>query len=387
MTESTPPAVSVVIPTYNRRKRVRQAVASVLAQTFQDLEVIVIDDGSEDGTGEDLAGLDGRVRYRWQANRGVAAARNHGIRLARAPVVAFLDADNRWLPDHLEVLVALLDGHPDARLASTSPEFTVSGDERPQDARLIDPMPAELLSNRTGYVSGVAVRRDALIEVEGFDERLEVGEDDDLWLRLAMRGRFATVRRRTIVRRHTRSGLADRGRRSGVYTEANAVSLRRVKAELERMPGRPDREELLAHARGRLHVLAAVAALERGDLGAAREELARACALLPVLERNPGPILAQLWKSAHGRAALQRRVETAAAVMPNPSCHSTLFFRGYAAAKSLMRGRLWQAGRLVFRRPHLVRPDFLAKAYRPALVLVQRRLAASVHGRRVSEIS
>jgi glycosyltransferase involved in cell wall biosynthesis len=387
MTDCRTPAVSVVIPTYNRRRRVEQAVSSVLAQTFRDFELLVIDDGSEDGTGASLAGLDDRLRYRWQANRGPAAARNRGIRLARAPVVAFLDADVRWLPDHLEVVVAVFARHPEALLTSTCPGFKIAGDEQPQDAQLIDPLPSELLSNGTGYISGVAVRRDALIEVGGLDERLEVAEDDDLWLRLAINGPFATVRRRTIVRRHTRGGLRDRGRRGGIYTEANTVSLRRVIADLVRRPGCADREDLLAYARGRLHVLAAVAALERGDLGAAREDLTQACALAPELERNPGLILGQLWKSAHGRAELQRRVEDAAAAMPNPSCHSALFFRGYAAGSSAMRGRLWKAGRLVLRRPHLVRRDFAAKALRPAAVLIRNRLKEILQGREESSLA
>ena len=95
------PAVSVVIPTYNRRRRVERAVASVLEQTFGDFELLVVDDGSEDGTEGSLAGLDSRLRYLRQANKGPASARNTGIRNSGAPVVAFLDADNRWRPDHL----------------------------------------------------------------------------------------------------------------------------------------------------------------------------------------------------------------------------------------------------------------------------------------------
>jgi glycosyltransferase involved in cell wall biosynthesis len=89
-------AVSVVIPTYQRRRFVVRAVESVLGQTVQDSEAIVVDEGSTDGTAEALAGLDPRVYHVWQENRGVSAARNAGIRLARAPIVAFLDSDDRW---------------------------------------------------------------------------------------------------------------------------------------------------------------------------------------------------------------------------------------------------------------------------------------------------
>jgi GT2 family glycosyltransferase len=368
------PAVSVVIPTYNRRRQVERATASVLAQTFQDFELLVIDDGSHDGTGQSLGSLDERLRYHWQANRGPAAARNAGIRLARGPVVAFLDADNQWLPDHLEAVVAVLARYPEAVLVSTCPGFRVSGRQQPQDARLIDALPLAVMGNRFGYVSCIAVRRDLLLGIGGFDERLAVGEDDDLWLRLAMEGPFAMVQRRTVIRRHTRGGLRDRGRGAGVYTEASRRSLTRAIGRLERHPG-PDGQELLAHAEARLHVLDAVAALERRDPRAARRELAQACALLPELVWNPQVLTTELWKSAHDRAELRRRAEAAASAMSDPGCHSALYLRAYAAVLCATRGRLWKAARLVLRRPHLVRWAFIGLAYQPAIRVTRGRLA------------
>jgi len=97
------PTVSVILPTFQRRELVRRSVASALAQTVREIEVIVVDDGSTDGTEEILSGPDERLKYFAQAHRGVAAARNLGIRYARAPIVAFLDADEIWLPEHLAV--------------------------------------------------------------------------------------------------------------------------------------------------------------------------------------------------------------------------------------------------------------------------------------------
>jgi glycosyltransferase involved in cell wall biosynthesis len=377
---------SVVIPTYNRRERVGQAVASVLAQTMGDFEVIVVDDGSDDGTGESLARLDPRVRVHRQAKRGPAAARNAAIRLARGPVVSFLDADNRWLPDHLEVLVALLARFPEAVLASTCPAFKVAGGAPVDEARLIDPLPAALLNNKFGYVSCTAVRRAVLLEVGGFDERMAVGEDDDLWLRLAIKGPFAMLQRRTIVRRHTRGGLRDRGRRRGTYTEANRQSLAGVVEQLERRPG-PDTAELVARARARLQILAAVEALERREQGAARSALVQACALLPKLERDPEPIMTQLWKSAHGSAELRLRVEGAATAMPDPGCHSTLYMRACAAGMYLSRGRLVRAARLVLRRPHLIRRGFLSKARRPLYQTAKSRLVEIAQSTRESPLA
>jgi glycosyltransferase involved in cell wall biosynthesis len=379
------PGVSVVIPTYNRRRRVERAVRSVLAQTFADFELLVIDDGSEDGTGERLAGIDPRLRYHRQENRGPSAARNAGIQLARNPVIAFLDADIEWQPDHLEVVAALLARYPEAVLASTCPEFMIGGEERPEDGVLIDALPVALLSNWFGYTSCIAARRQPLLDIEGFDEQLEVGEDDDLWLRLAMKGPFALVRRGTVIRRHTRGGLRDHGRSSGIYTEANIRSLKRAIGQLERRPGNA-REELLDRARARLHLLYAVAALQRHDTHAARKELAIACRLLPELETTSGPILAQLWKSATDRAELGWRVEAAAAVMPDPRSHAAMYFRGWAAVVALSRGRLWKAAQLVLRRPHILRRDFIAGSYRPGFEAARRRVVEVVQSRRESPL-
>jgi hypothetical protein len=381
------PAVSVVIPTYNRRKRVEQAVASVLAQTFHDFELLVIDDGSVDGTRQSLAGLDPRLHYVWQDNCGPAAARNAGIRLSAAPIVAFLDADNRWLPDHLEVIVAVLARFPEAVLASTCPRFEISGDARPDDAELIDPLRAAVLQNKFGYVSCSAARLQALRDLGGFDEQLLVGEDDDMWLRLAMAGPFAMLKRRTVIRRHTRGGLRDWGRMSGGYTEANTRSLERALAELKRRPSGPDTEELIVRARGQLQVLAAVRALERRDLPGARAGLAEACVLLPELASNPEPIMTQLWKSAGDPTELRRRVEGAAAAMPDPRCHSALYLRASAAGLAVTRGRLDKAARLVLRQPHLMRRDFIARAHRPLLKVATNHILEAVRSSRESPLA
>src|SRR5438552_2642197 len=179
------PTVSVVIPTYERRHYVARAVASVLAQTYQDFEVLVVDDGSTDGTAQALEGLDLRLRYHWQENRGVSGARNAGSRLARGEIVAFLDSDDRWLPDHLAVVTEVFARNPGVVLVSTCPRFQIAGRERPADAKVFDALPLTLTENVVGYQSGVAVRRADLLAVGGFDERLSVMEGSELWPRLA----------------------------------------------------------------------------------------------------------------------------------------------------------------------------------------------------------
>ena len=104
--------VSVIIPTYNRAMRCKTAVESVLSQTHENVEVIVIDDGSRDNTREVICGMDGRVRYIYQSNAGVSAARNRGLEEATGDYIAFLDSDDSWLPWKLEAQLSTLRAFP-----------------------------------------------------------------------------------------------------------------------------------------------------------------------------------------------------------------------------------------------------------------------------------
>ena len=276
------PRVSVVIPTYERRDYVRRAVASVLAQSIQDFELIVVDDGSTDGTGSTVDGLDDRIRYEWQENGGVSSARNAGIRLARGNLVAFLDSDDQWLPDHLAVVIDVLSGHPEAVLCSTSPRFDAGGRQPSSRAEIVDLLPLLFVENVVGAPSGVVVRRTALLEAGGFDERLAVMEGWELWLRLARLGPFALLRRRTFVFQATRGSLTERSSRSGEYQRAMdivAASAAAVAAD----SGCSDGSDLRVRARGLGAYFEAQHALARGDDTAAAAALADACERLPEL--------------------------------------------------------------------------------------------------------
>ena len=111
--------VSTIIPTYNRANGCKRAVESVLFQTHDNVEVIVVDDGSEDNTRELICGVDARVKYLWQPNSGVSAARNTGLRAAKGAYIAFLDSDDIWLPWKLELQLSVLNHFPEAGMVWT----------------------------------------------------------------------------------------------------------------------------------------------------------------------------------------------------------------------------------------------------------------------------
>ena len=186
-------AVSVVIPTFNRRSLVLEAVRSALDQTASAVEVVVVDDGSTDGTAEALRPLAGTIRVLHQPNRGVASARNLGIREARGELIGFLDSDDLWDPRFLEATTGHLRRHPQLAMVSTGWKSLASGRRYPQvrEPLLQGDLYPRLMSMRLVRTSTVLARRDVLLAAGGFDESLEMAEDLDLWLRLARRHAIA----------------------------------------------------------------------------------------------------------------------------------------------------------------------------------------------------
>jgi O-antigen biosynthesis protein len=186
------PTVSVVIPVFNRPEAVRRAVGSVLAQTCQDFEIIVVDDGSTDATPASIAAFADRriTMVRHERNRGGSAARNTGIRAGTAPFVAFLDSDDEWLPTKLERQLRVFERSSDRlALVYTGTERiyadgSVSRHIPRRQANLARPL---LTWNVVGETSVGMVRRSALEAVGGFDESLPASQDMDLWLRISER--------------------------------------------------------------------------------------------------------------------------------------------------------------------------------------------------------
>src|SRR3989338_7627565 len=115
--------VSVIIPTYNSAKYLKEAITSVICQTYSNIEIIVIDDGSTDNMKEVVASFGDRIHYRYQENCGAAAARNHGLKLTQGNYIAFLDADDVWKPEKIQKHVNYLYSHPDIAMVLTDMEF------------------------------------------------------------------------------------------------------------------------------------------------------------------------------------------------------------------------------------------------------------------------
>jgi GT2 family glycosyltransferase len=187
-----PPLVSVVIPTFNRCHLVQQALDSVLAQTFNDLEIIVVDDGSTDGTDQALTQYGDRIRYVWQENQGESAARNHGIALAKGRYIAFLDSDDLWRPDKLTRQIALLERSADIGLVFCQAQmidergWVIPGPPIGAESEHVRPDFENLCRRNFIAPSTVVMRRTLLDATGGFDETIRYGEDWDLWLRCAL---------------------------------------------------------------------------------------------------------------------------------------------------------------------------------------------------------
>lgn len=191
-----PPAVTVLIPAYNAAGTIERAINSVLAQSYADYEIIVVDDGSHDATSEIVAAYrDDRIRlFRLAQNRGESGAMNEGIVSARGEYVAFLDADDEWLPTKLSKQIAVLRGRPDAVMASCGCRFVDGQGVVLREFGIPPPgiQPTEvwrsLLSATFIAKPCVVARLAALRGVGPFDTKLAIAADQDMWIRLALTG-------------------------------------------------------------------------------------------------------------------------------------------------------------------------------------------------------
>ncbi len=185
------PAVSVIIPTYNRAPYIRDSIKSVLGQTCSDYEIIVVDDGSTDDTQIALLPWvdEGTIRYAYQDNQGVSTARNFGVRLAKGKYIAFLDSDDLFLPTKLEKQIAYLDANPDkAFVQSWYAKFDDEGNDLGyrDTSKISGNVYPDILLDWSVLLAlpSVMVRTEVLNDVGGFDKTIHWAEDLDLWRRI-----------------------------------------------------------------------------------------------------------------------------------------------------------------------------------------------------------
>lgn len=200
--------ISCIVPVYNGERFLGETLDSILAQSYQPLELIVIDDGSTDNTAEIAQGYGDRVRYQWQPNRGSASAKNHGIGLASGKYVAFLDADDLWLPEKLNRQMTVFNDKPDTDLCFTQFQnfwMPDRADEAEQYANhpLSQPLAAWSIATLLTYHSSFE-------RFGSFDEELRGNENMIWFLNAARRGARIELVDEVFMRRRLHGGNRSR---------------------------------------------------------------------------------------------------------------------------------------------------------------------------------
>src|SRR5262249_42519605 len=224
-------AVSVIIPAYRASREIPDALESVFTQTFSDLEVIVVDDGSPDRESL-VAALEphrARIRYLEQANAGAGAARNAAIRMAQGRYLAFLDADDRWAPDFLLRQVSHLDAHPETTLVYC--DALLSGDTPLAGRRSMPAAPSAgdvtligLIEQRCSIIlSTVVARTEAIVAAGLFNPGLRRGQDFELWLRLALAGARIDYQTQVLAERRVRATGLSGGAIAEIQRDINVL--------------------------------------------------------------------------------------------------------------------------------------------------------------------
>ncbi|WP_346701314.1 glycosyltransferase family A protein [Barnesiella sp. An22] len=198
--------ISVVIPLYNKEKQIAHTLQSVLNQTFQDFEIVIVDDGSTDGSVAEVEKFsDSRIRLIHQKNAGVSAARNRGIEAAKGDLIAFLDADDVWMPEYLATQYHLSQKYPDCNVFACNYEFRdTEGKVTPtiirklpftrEDGILSNYFKVASCSHPPLWTSAVMVKKQAIQGIGGFPVGIKSGEDLLTWAKLAVKGKIAYSR-------------------------------------------------------------------------------------------------------------------------------------------------------------------------------------------------
>jgi len=245
------PEVSVIIPTFNRTDLLAQAIDSVLSQSYTDFELIVVDDGSTDATQALLSQYRGRIRYLFQENGGVSAARNLGIKAARGLYICLLDSDDLWLRDKLKEQIRLMKGDTKIRVSYTD-EVWIRGGKRVNQGKrhrkysgwiLRKLLPLCLISP-----SSVMIEKGVFEEVGLFDESFPVCEDYDLWLRIGSRMSIYLIEKPLIVKRGGRPDQLSR-----IYWGQERFRIKAL-VKLFSQDGVGEKEEILSVLEEKCHI-------------------------------------------------------------------------------------------------------------------------------------
>jgi len=198
------PCVSVVIPTYNRGWILKEAIDSILSQKFADYEIIVVDDGSIDATAALLSTYGDQIAMIRQENRGVSAARNAGISIAKGDYIAFLDSDDLWLPEKLSCQMDFFQAHSEAAICQTDEIWIRNGvrvnpknRHKKPSGMIFEPSLQLCLVSP----SAVMIKKSLFDEVGLFNEAFPACEDYDLWLRIALYYPVYLIEHQMIVKR------------------------------------------------------------------------------------------------------------------------------------------------------------------------------------------
>ena len=298
------PAVSIITPAFNAAPFVAQTIDSIRAQTFDDWELVIVDDGSTDGTTDLIAGYqerDGRIRLLHQANAGPSAARNQAMRAARGAYFAFLDSDDTWEPDYLERQLAVFRDYPDTHLVTGVARYRGG----PRDGRVMRPFVAgyprltlrDIIADDTAVFIMTIFRRAVFETIGGLDESQRRSEDYEFWLRAATSG---------FVFRRNPAPLGHYRIRQGSASQNTVEMLRGILLSYDKVrpacpPGSPERAALdvqVARFERELLLTEAKLALERRAFDDAARHLRTLHA------RGGGPLVALIaWLAEHAPAA------------------------------------------------------------------------------------
>lgn len=277
------PSVSVIIPVYNGEKYIEEALDSVLAQTFPDYEIIVVNDGSTDGTQQKIESYRGRLTYLWQEHTGSAgAARNFGLRVAKAPLIAFLDADDIWLPAKLQRQVEFASAHPEYGIITTDVEWFSEEGVTNSSLRKLYPIAngqvmEQILFHNWVSTSAAMVRRECFDKLGVFDEEPgDFREDWMMWMRIASRYQVYFIDE--LLARH-RQYSGSYSHRDLSYAFRNSCdSYRKLEEAIPQLAARPD---LMREGRFRFCLRYSLQALQAVETQRAQQWLKQALEYRP----------------------------------------------------------------------------------------------------------